>query len=90
MPGFVEKDLGIEVADHTLTVKGEVTRATEDTERDFLLRERLEKTFERRFLLPDEADTKKLTATFENGVLEIHTPKTPKAGTRKIAIGATR
>jgi HSP20 family protein len=90
VPGFVEQDLGIEVTDHTLIVKGEVTHAKEEEKHEFLLRERLEKTFERRFMLPAEADTKKLTATFDNGVLGIHTPKAPRAGTRKIAIGAAK
>jgi HSP20 family protein len=90
VPGFAEKELGIEVADHTLTVKGEVGQELEEKHRAFLLHERLEKTFERRFTLPETADTEKLTATFDKGVLEIHTPKAPKAGPRKIAIGAKK
>jgi HSP20 family protein len=90
VPGFVERDLGIEITDHTLIIKGAVTHAKEEEKRDFLLRERLEKTFERRFMLPNEADTKKLTAAFDNGVLAIHTPKTPRVGARKVAIGAAK
>jgi HSP20 family protein len=90
VPGYEEKELGIEVSDHMLTVKGEVTREKEEKDKDraFLLHERLERTFERRFTLPEVADTEKVTATFTKGVLEIHAPKEPKAGTRKIAIGA--
>jgi HSP20 family protein len=90
LPGFEEKELGIEVSDHMLTVKGEVTKEKEEPDKAFLLHERLEKTFERRFALPDVADTEKLTATFQKGVLEIHAPKLAKAGTRKINIKTHR
>jgi HSP20 family protein len=85
VPGFAEKDLELEVADHTLVVKGEVKR-TKEEEKSFLLHERLERTFERRFSLPEQADTDKLSATFKEGVLELHAPKIAAAKPRKIAI----
>jgi len=88
VPGFAEKELGIEVSDHTLVVKGERKEVKEEREKAFLLHERLEKAFERRFELPPEADAEKLTATFVNGVLEIHAPKAVEAKARKIPIGA--
>ena len=86
VPGFAEKDLGLEVTDHTLVVKGAVKEAREEKEKTFLLRERLERTFERRFSLPELADTEKVTATFKEGVLELHAPKIAAAKPRKIAI----
>jgi HSP20 family protein len=86
VPGFEEKDLGLEVTDHTLVVKGEVKEAKEEQEKTFLLHERLERIFERRFHLPEDADTEKLTATFTKGVLEVHAPKIVEAEPRKIAI----
>ena len=90
MPGFEEKQLGIEVSDHTLTVRGEVAEEKEERDKAFLLHERLERTFERRFHLPAEADAKRLTATFEKGMLEIHAPKLVEAKPRKVAIGQTK
>jgi len=86
VPGFKEQDLGLEVTDHTLTVRGEVKVETEEKEKTFILHERLEQTFERRFQLPEDADTEKLVATFDDGVLEIHAPKAPEAKPRKVAI----
>jgi HSP20 family protein len=86
VPGYEEKDLGLEVTDHTLVVRGEVKEATEEKEKAFLLHERLERFFERRFALPEQADTEKLTATFRKGVLEVHAPKIVEAKPRKIAI----
>lgn len=87
VPGFAEKDLGLEITDHTLIVRGEAKQTKEEQEKTFLLRERLERTFERRFFLPDQADTEKLTATFKEGVLELHAPKIVAAKPRKITIG---
>ncbi len=87
VPGYEEKDLGLEVTDHTLIVRGEVKEVKEEKEKTFLLHERLERTFERRFQLPVDADTGKLAATFKKGVLEIHAPKVGEAKPRPIAIG---
>ena len=86
VPGFEEKELKLEVTDHTLVVRGEVEEAKEEQDKSFLLHERLERIFERRFHLPQEADTEKLTATFVKGVLEVHAPKIVEAKPRKIAI----
>ncbi len=75
VPGYQEKELGIEVFDHTVRVKGERKEAKEETEKSFHLRERLERKFERRFELPVEADTEHVRAKFATGVLEVHAPK---------------
>jgi HSP20 family protein len=90
VPGFEEKEIGLEVIDHTLTITGEVEKTKEQKEKTFLLHERLEKTFERRFHLPETADTEKLTATFIKGVLEIHAPKLVAPKPRKIPIGLAK
>jgi HSP20 family molecular chaperone IbpA len=86
-PGFDEKELGIEVSDHTLTIEGaRKTEVTEEPEKTFRFHERLEKTFERRFYLPPEADTKHVTAKFAKGVLEVHIPRAPEAKPMKVPI----
>ena len=86
VPGFEEKDLGLEVIDHTLTVKGEAKADIEHKEKAFILHERLARAFERRFPLPEDADTSKLAAKFKSGILEIHAPKVPGTKPRKIKI----
>ena len=88
VPGFEEKDIAVEVADHTLLVTGDVTDVREETDKTFLLKERLEKAFTRRFALPTDVDTEKLEATFARGVLEVHAPKVARSTPRKVAIGA--
>ena len=91
VPGFEEKGLGVEVFDHQLVVKGQRVEAKEQEkdEKTFQLRERLERKFERRFVLPVEADTKHVKAKFEKGVLEVHTPKRALLKPHKIEITKT-
>ena len=86
VPGFEEKELALEVLDHTLTIKGE--KATEKLEenKSYYLQERLEKHFERRFTLPPDVDTEHIDARFHTGVLEVHVPKVEPLKARTIEI----
>jgi HSP20 family protein len=86
VPGFAEKELGIEVSDHLLTVRGERKETKDETDKAFRLRERLEREFERRFELPIEADTEHVKASFSDGVLAVHTPKHEPTKPHKIEI----
>jgi HSP20 family protein len=89
VPGYEEKDLSVEVSDHTLTVKGEKTEKKEEKAKTFYLNERLAKSFERRFELPPEAITDKLAAEFKQGVLVVHAPKAAEAKPRTVEITPT-
>lgn len=86
VPGYDEKELEVEVADHTLAIKGRRDTKKEEKAKDFSLQERLEREFERRFVLPAEADTEHVRATFAKGVLEVHTPRVRKSEPRPITI----
>jgi len=87
VPGYAEKELSIEVSDHMLSIKGSHVREEKDEEhKEFALRERLEREFERCFALPRDADTEHLQAIFSDGVLEVHAPKLEAAKPRKVAI----
>jgi HSP20 family protein len=87
-PGFDEKDLSLEVSDHTLVVRGERSGATEDEDAHFYVRERMDAQFERLFVLPPEADMNKVEAAFKQGVLEVHVPKIEQMTPRTIEIAA--
>jgi HSP20 family protein len=80
------KRMALEVTDHTLTVKGEAAAEKDERDKAFILHERLARAFERRFKLPEDADTDKLVAKFDSGVLEIHAPKAPGKTPRKVEI----
>ena len=86
VPGYEEKDLTLEISDHTLQITGTLTEVTEEKEKTFRVHERLERTFERTFVLPIEVDSEHLSATVDRGVLKIHAPKAKIAEPRKVAI----
>lgn len=88
VPGFDEKELALQVSDHTLTITGERTKEKEEKEKTFYLHERVEKHFERTFTLPPEADLEHVEAKFKTGVLEVHVPKIEQEKIRKIEIKA--
>jgi HSP20 family protein len=87
VPGFEEKELSVEVSDHTLAIKGAHAKTEEEKTREFALHERIEREFERRFILPSDADTEHVKAVFTKGVLEVHAPKVPTAKPKKVQIG---
>lgn len=86
VPGFDEQELAIEITDHQLLVKGSREEELERTERAVLLRERLERRFERCFELPLAADTEHVSASYGKGVLTVHVPKTSTGAPHTIAI----
>jgi HSP20 family protein len=77
VPGFDERELQVEVLDHTLSITGhrEATEPTEK-EKELRLRERLEKHFQRRFELPGEIDREHVAASYAKGVLTVRVPTT--------------
>jgi HSP20 family protein len=85
VPGYAEEELSIEVSDHTLAIKGLREKTKEEQTKEFALHERLEREFERRFVLPSEADTEHVKAVFTNGVA-VHTEKLQAVTPKKIAI----
>ena len=86
VPGYEQKELEIELIDHTLTIKGQREAEAEKTQERLRLHERLESTFERSFALPVDADSQQLRATFGKAVLTLHVPKMTQAKPRQIPI----
>jgi HSP20 family protein len=86
VPGYEEKELSIEVSDHTLAIKGVREKTKEEKTKEFALHERLERKFQRRFVLPVEADTEHLKAVFTKGKLEVHAQKLQTAKPKKVEI----
>ena len=90
LPGLEEKDVEVLVNEDVLTIRGEKKAETEDKERGFS--ERYYGRFERVIPLPFEVEEGKAEASFNNGVLTVSLPKSPKAQekTKRIPIGAKR
>jgi len=79
LPGMDEKNIEVNVANGTLTIKGEKRDEKEEKKKDYYLQERHFGSFERRFQVPDGVDADKIEANFKNGVLTVTLPKTAEA-----------
>jgi HSP20 family protein len=88
LPGLTQDDIKIEFEDRTLTVSGE-RKAENEVKKDGYVRvERAFGSFSRSLTLPQGVDPEAVTASFENGVLEVTIPKPEERKPRRIEIGA--
>jgi HSP20 family protein len=79
LPGMDEKNIEVNVANGTLTIKGEKQEQTEEKKKDYYLNERRFGSFERSFGIPEEVDESKIEANFKKGVLTVTLPKKAEA-----------
>ena len=86
LPGIDPKDVKIALENHLLTITGERTSKEENDER--YMSEFSYGSFERSFTVPDNVEGDKVTAKFENGMLELTLPVTEAARARQIEIAA--
>ncbi|MFW6180634.1 MAG: Hsp20/alpha crystallin family protein [Spirochaetota bacterium] len=86
IPGIDQKDLEVTLSGDNLVIKGERKEEKEEKGRHFHRVERRYGGFQRAIPLPAVVDADKIKADYENGVLEVHLPKTEEARQRKIKI----
>jgi HSP20 family protein len=86
VPGVDPKELQVDLQGNNLTVSGEHKADEEKKEADYLQREFAYGRFERTVVLPEGVDTGKLTADYNNGVLEITAPLSENALPKRIEI----
>jgi HSP20 family protein len=79
LPGIERKDIQVNISDHQLTIKGEKKKEEETKEKNFYRSERSYGSFCRSVELPADVEVDKAKASFKDGVLEIHIPKTEEA-----------
>ena len=86
LPGVAKENVKINMVDNTLVLRGEKKQETEDKKGNWHHVERSYGTFERTFTLPSHVAAEKITARFQDGVLEIVIPKADEARPREIRI----
>ncbi len=86
IPGVDPKAIEIHADNGMLTIKGERESEKKEAREGFKRMERAFGSFFRRFTLPDTADTDKISARSEHGVLFIRIPKHEKVQPRKITV----
>jgi len=86
LPGIKNKDIKIEVTGDILSISGERKKEERSEKHRVQRLERSYGFFQKSFTLPANVNAEKVEARFENGVLELHLPKTAVAQSRKIDI----
>ena len=71
IPGFNPADVNVTLKDQLLTVRGEVKRETERSEKRVVHRECMHSTFVRAITLPTAVDTARTKAVFQHGMLTV-------------------
>ena len=86
LPGFTKEQVGIEVKDGLLVLKGERKIEKDVKEENYHRIERAYGTFQRSFSLPVTVDQERISATLKNGILELVMNKKEQARKRQINV----
>jgi HSP20 family protein len=86
LPGIEPEEVDVSVEDSTLTIGGRREFSDEVKEESYRRVERRYGSFTRAITLPETADTEKVNANFDNGVLTIEVAKAEKAKPKKIQV----
>jgi HSP20 family protein len=86
LPGFNKTDFSLKVDENVLTITGERKHMTPSDEKLYRFYERPWGVFKRAFRLPEQVDSGKINAAYENGVLRLELVKKEEAKPRTIAI----
>jgi HSP20 family protein len=87
LPGLKQEDVKIELEDTTLTVSGERLAEHESKGEGYYRVERAFGEFSRSLTLPQGVDPEAVSASFENGVLEVRIPKPQESKPTRVQIG---
>jgi HSP20 family protein len=88
-PGVEHDSFGISLNGDLLTITGERKADVESDSGRYCLNERTSGAFRTSLRLPTTIDAEKASASYRQGVLEIHLPKAPETKAKKITIAAT-
>ena len=86
LPEVKKDDVKVAVENGVLTISGERKSEKEEKNRKYHRIERAYGSFERSFIVPDDADADKVIAEFKDGVLRVHLPKSEKAKPKQIEV----
>lgn len=86
LPEMKKEDIKINVQDDVLSISGERKYEKDEKGKKYHRVERAYGSFLRSFTLPQDADGSKVSATYKDGVLAIHLPKSEKAKPKAIEV----
>jgi HSP20 family protein len=76
LPGFNKDDFSIDLEKDCLIIKGEKEKEKSYVKEEYTRREFRMESFEKSFELPPGIDPDRISAKFEDGLLEVEIPKT--------------
>jgi HSP20 family protein len=88
LPGVDPKAVEITADQGVLIIRGQREDARRESREGYRRVERITGAFQRRFSLPDSADTQNIKAKFVNGVLEVAIPKLVQVQPHRITVEA--
>jgi HSP20 family protein len=86
VPGVKPENIDIQLSGDTLTIRGERRVVKEEKNKSFVRTERAYGVFQRSFTLGIPIDQAKVTAHYEDGVLELTLPKAEEVKPKQIKI----
>jgi HSP20 family protein len=86
LPGMTEKDIHVEMENGVLMIRGERKFEKETTDKGYRRVERAYGKFVRSFMLPVNVDFGKISAAYNNGMLDIEVPKKEEAKPKTINV----
>lgn len=86
LPGLTKEDINITLENNVLRLSGERKFQKDVKKENYHRIERSYGTFSRSFVLPQQVNSDKVEAAFENGLLTLTVPKAEQAKPRKITI----
>ncbi|HWR82459.1 MAG TPA: Hsp20/alpha crystallin family protein [Candidatus Deferrimicrobium sp.] len=86
LPGMEKKDIKVLVQDGVLTVSGERSFRSESNDDGYVRAEIRSGSFSRSFTLPDSVDNDKISADYQNGMLEIKLAKKEEAKPKQVEV----
>lgn len=89
LPGMAPEDVSVTFESGVLTIGGTRQFSREESQETYHRIERSYGTFARQIKLPRTADTEKIEAAFDKGVLSVTVPKAEAAKPRTIEVKAT-
>ena len=90
LPGIKEEDIHVSVVGDTLSIRGEKKTETEVKEEDYYRSECSYGSFYRSIRVPSNVNADKISASFEDGVLDVALPKSAKVKPRRLTVSAKK
>jgi len=86
LPGIKQEEIDIEMADDSLTIRGERKFEDEERQEHYVRVERQYGRFQRSFTIGLPLESDKITATYRNGILEVTLPKAEAIKPKKVQV----